>query len=191
MAAPQKNWNASNFRIEIDGIPAGHFKSVDGLAMETEVVEARRPGHTKWSSITLKKGYISLEDLGGQKVLPAGQKVLPGSSMLKANPAKQKVNPAMQKVNPATSFAMQTGKQLVLHGFVVDGRNKEMLRHWVDPGAPRKATPRGQIVALDQAGQAVSRYNFYEAWPCKWYVPELDSDSGATVEIVVGQLIKA
>jgi hypothetical protein len=73
----------------------------------------------------------------------------------------------------------------------VDGRNKEMLKHWVDPGAPRKATPRGQIVALDQSGQPVSRYNFYEAWPCKWYVPELDSDNGAIVEIVIGQLIKA
>jgi hypothetical protein len=117
-----------------------------------------------------------MEDLD-HKVLPAGHKVLPGSGMLKAN--------------TGASFAMQSGKQLVLHGFFVDGPNKDLLRHWVDPSAPRKGTPRGQIVALDQSGQEVSRYNFYEAWPCKWYVPELDSDSSATVEIVVGKLIKA
>ena len=189
MADSQKNWHASNFRIEIDGIPAGGFKSVDGLATETEVVEAR-PGRTKWGNITLKKGYIEMEDLD-HKILPAGHKVLPGSSMLKANPGMLKASPSMLKANPATAFTMQTGKQLVLHGFVVDGRNKELLRHWVDPGAPRKATPRGQIVALDLSGREVGRYNFYEAWPCKWYVPELDSDSGATVEIVVGKLIKA
>jgi phage tail-like protein len=38
----------------------------------------------------------------------------------------------------------------------------------------------GSIIILDQDGQTeVARYNFYEAWPCKWYVPDMDSDSSA------------
>ena len=38
----------------------------------------------------------------------------------------------------------------------------------------------GSIIILDQDGQTeVSRYNFYEGWPCKWYVPDMNSDSSA------------
>ena len=38
----------------------------------------------------------------------------------------------------------------------------------------------GSIVILDQDGQTeVARYNFYEGWPCKWYVPDMNSDSSA------------
>lgn len=34
----------------------------------------------------------------------------------------------------------------------------------------------GSVIILDQDGQTeVARYNFYEGWPCKWYVPEMDS----------------
>ena len=42
----------------------------------------------------------------------------------------------------------------------------------------------GTITVLDQDGSTiVAQYNFYEAWPCKWYVPELDSDqSGMAIE---------
>jgi len=42
----------------------------------------------------------------------------------------------------------------------------------------------GSIVILDQDMQSeVARYNFYEAWPCKWYVPDMDSDSsGMAIE---------
>jgi phage tail-like protein len=38
----------------------------------------------------------------------------------------------------------------------------------------------GSIIVLDQDGHTeVGRYNFYEAWPCKWYVPDMNSDSSA------------
>ena len=38
----------------------------------------------------------------------------------------------------------------------------------------------GSIIVLDQdLTTEVARYNFYEAWPCKWYVPEMDSDNSA------------
>ncbi len=36
----------------------------------------------------------------------------------------------------------------------------------------------GSIIILDQDGETeVARYNFYEAWPCKWYAPDVDATS--------------
>lgn len=42
----------------------------------------------------------------------------------------------------------------------------------------------GTITILDQDMAAiVAQYNFYEAWPAKWHVPEVDSDqSGMAIE---------
>ena len=38
----------------------------------------------------------------------------------------------------------------------------------------------GSIVILDNDGEKdVARYNFFEAWPCKWYVPDMDADKSA------------
>jgi phage tail-like protein len=38
----------------------------------------------------------------------------------------------------------------------------------------------GSIIILDQDGETeIGRYNFYEGWPCKWYVPDMDADSSA------------
>jgi phage tail-like protein len=38
----------------------------------------------------------------------------------------------------------------------------------------------GSVIILDPDGQTeVARYNFYEGWPCKWYVPDMNSDSSA------------
>ena len=42
----------------------------------------------------------------------------------------------------------------------------------------------GSIIILDNDGETeVARYNFYEGWPCKWFVPDMDSDqSGMAIE---------
>lgn len=42
----------------------------------------------------------------------------------------------------------------------------------------------GTITVLDNDGeQIVAQFNFYEAWPAKWTVPEVDSDqSGMAIE---------
>jgi phage tail-like protein len=42
----------------------------------------------------------------------------------------------------------------------------------------------GTITLLDQDGdRQVAQFNFYEGWPCKWHVPEIDSDqSGMAIE---------
>lgn len=35
----------------------------------------------------------------------------------------------------------------------------------------------GSIIYLDREGNEVLRYNFFEAWPCRWKAPELNSHS--------------
>ena len=42
----------------------------------------------------------------------------------------------------------------------------------------------GSVIILDNDNETeVARYNFYEGWPCKWNVPDLDSDqSGMAIE---------
>ena len=54
----------------------------------------------------------------------------------------------------------------------------------------------GSIIVLDQDGETeVARYNFYEAWPCKWYVPDMDSDKSAMaiekIELAVEKIERA
>jgi phage tail-like protein len=61
-----------NFKVEIEGVTQGAFKNVEGLDSETEVVEyqdgddiiaRKRPGRTKYSNVTLKRGYINTDEL--------------------------------------------------------------------------------------------------------------------------------
>ena len=54
----------------------------------------------------------------------------------------------------------------------------------------------GSVIILDQDGTTeVARYNFYEAWPCKWNVPDLDSDSSSMaiekIELAVEKVERA
>jgi phage tail-like protein len=58
--------NKYSFRLEIEGVDAGHFTSVDGLSIEQEVIEyqngddpllRKRPGRVKYGNVTLTKPY--------------------------------------------------------------------------------------------------------------------------------------
>ncbi len=54
----------------------------------------------------------------------------------------------------------------------------------------------GSIIILDNDGSTeVARYNFYEGWPAKWYVPDMDADKSAMaiekVEIAVEKIERA
>ena len=54
----------------------------------------------------------------------------------------------------------------------------------------------GSVIILDQDLETeVARYNFFEGWPCKWNVPELDSDSSAMavekIELAVEKVERA
>jgi phage tail-like protein len=61
-----------NFKVEIEGVTTGAFRNVEGLDSETEVVEyqdgddlilRKRPGRTKYSNVTLKRGYVNTDEL--------------------------------------------------------------------------------------------------------------------------------
>jgi phage tail-like protein len=54
----------------------------------------------------------------------------------------------------------------------------------------------GSVIILDNDGQTeIARYNFFEGWPCKWYVPDMDADKSAMaiekVEIAVEKIERA
>lgn len=57
-----------NFNVEIEGVEAGQFTSVDGLTMEVEVIEyttgdetlvRKRPGLVTYRNVILKRGYTA------------------------------------------------------------------------------------------------------------------------------------
>jgi len=61
-----------NFKVEVEGVTTGAFRNVEGLDSETEIVEyqdgddlilRKRPGRTKYTNITLKRGYINNTEL--------------------------------------------------------------------------------------------------------------------------------
>lgn len=61
-----------NFKVEIEGVTTGAFRNVEGLDSETEIVEyqdgddlilRKRPGRTKYTNVTLKRGYINNTEL--------------------------------------------------------------------------------------------------------------------------------
>ena len=63
-SAPVSNYT---FRVEINGIDAGCFESVDGLSIEQDVIEyqdddtpliRKRPGRVRYGDIILRKGYL-------------------------------------------------------------------------------------------------------------------------------------
>lgn len=68
---PERNFSIPvsdyTFRVEINGIDAGYFESVDGLSVEQDVIEyqdgdtpliRKRPGQVRYGDIILRKGYL-------------------------------------------------------------------------------------------------------------------------------------
>ncbi len=60
--------NPQHFRVEIEGVQAGTFTSVENLTAEVEVIEfkdgddhvlRKRPGRTHYGDVTLKKGVLN------------------------------------------------------------------------------------------------------------------------------------
>src|SRR3989338_3992229 len=111
----------ANFKVEIDGLPMSGVLSIDGIKVETEVIEYRdgedmtirkRPGGMKYGDITLKRGFTDNNDLWRWY-----QEVIKGQTIRKSI----------------------------------------------------------SIIMNDYNGAVIGRYNFFEAWPCRWEGPELDS----------------
>ncbi|MCB9728367.1 MAG: phage tail protein [Deltaproteobacteria bacterium] len=89
-----------NFMVEIEGVSTAAFKNVEGLDSETEIVEyqdgddiilRKRPGRTKYSNITLKRGYINTTELWDwrKKVIEGKIERKSGSIILLADDASE------------------------------------------------------------------------------------------------------
>ncbi len=128
---PHDHIGQFNFKVEIEGVTVGAFRNVEGLDSETEVVEyqdgddiilRKRPGRTKYSNLTFKRGYVNTDEL------------------------------------------WQWRKK------VIEGK------------VERKS---GSVILCADDGSEVMRYNFFEAWPCKWKGFSLDGKGNdVTVEEV-------
>lgn len=54
----------------------------------------------------------------------------------------------------------------------------------------RRSVQRGRHLDPLSSGLMPGHRGFYEGWPCKWYVPELDSDQSATAtNLVISPLV--
>lgn len=75
--------------------------------------------------------------------------------------------------------------------------NDASLLDWYRRRALAGDTARksGSIIYLDREGNEVLRYNFFEAWPCRWKAPELNSASDThiveEIEFVVERVERA
>jgi phage tail-like protein len=128
---PHDHIGQFNFKVEVEGVTVGAFRNVEGLDSETEVVEyqdgddiilRKRPGRTKYSNLTFKRGYVNTDEL------------------------------------------WQWRKK------VIEGK------------VERKS---GSVILCADDGTEVMRYNFFEAWPCKWKGFSLDGKGNdVTVEEV-------
>ncbi len=128
---PHDHIGQFNFKVEIEGVTVGAFRNVEGLDSETEVVEyqdgddiilRKRPGRTKYSNLTFKRGYVNTDEL------------------------------------------WQWRKK------VIEGK------------VERKS---GSVILCADDGSEIMRYNFFEAWPCKWKGFSLDGKGNdVTVEEV-------
>ena len=120
-----------NFKVEINGVTQGAFMDVEGLESMTDVVEfndgdsdfvRKRPGLTKCSNITLKRGFVNTDELW-------------------------------------------TWRNAVIEG-QVERKN-------------------GSIIICDDSGGEIVRYNFFEAWPCRWKLSALQAnESKALFEVI-------
>ena len=78
-------------------------------------------------------------------------------------------------------------------GYTATGDLWQWRKNIEDGKIDRRA---GSIIILDQDGTTeVARYNFFEAWPAKWYVPDMDADKSAMaiekVELAVEKVERA
>jgi len=56
----------------------------------------------------------------------------------------------------------------------------EWFKQVTDGRVERKS---GSVIVLDDTGQEIFRYNFFEAWPCRWKSLELTTDTpGSLIE---------
>jgi phage tail-like protein len=74
-------------------------------------------------------------------------------------------------------------------GFTNDDELFDWLQAFLDGTANRRS---GSIIICDNAGNPITRYNFYEAWPCRWKMSPFSAQHRGTlieeIELVVEKI---
>lgn len=75
------------------------------------------------------------------------------------------------------------------------GADASLLEWYKKVLAGQTERKSGSIIYLDREGNEVLRYNFFEAWPCRWKAPELNANSDThiieEIEFVVEKVERA
>lgn len=75
------------------------------------------------------------------------------------------------------------------------GADASLLEWYKKVLAGQTERKSGSIIYLDREGNEVLRYNFFEAWPCRWKAPELNASSDThiieEIEFVVEKVERA
>lgn len=210
-----------NWQLEIEGVTAGYFDSVEGLSessgkvsrLETKSSDSSSKGGAqlkpgivvkvpaaplKWQPRDLKRPVTSdpggavqsfpTMDPGPSKTIIGGFKSVSGMDSSAGVTQGAFKNVEGLDAETELNARPRTAARLTIRGLVPDSENGHLLQGWLDPRGRRSAT-RGQIVMVDGNGNPLQRWNFFEAWPCKWY--PADRRGGACVELTVGRLAKA
>ena len=105
-----------------------------------------------------------------------------GASALRAGATPSAVLEVANSLSSKVPVVLMTYSNLVLErGYTATDDLFKWRKNIEDGVIDRRA---GTITMLDQDLETiVAEFNFYEAWPCKWIVPEIDSDqSGMAIE---------
>lgn len=74
-------------------------------------------------------------------------------------------------------------------GYTANPELFDWYRQTADGVIERKS---GSVILLDDSAQEIQRFNFFEAWPCRWRGCEFDGDDGDAlfeeIEIVVEKI---
>ena len=81
-----------------------------------------------------------------------------------------------------THKRVKYGNIVLKRGVMTEDELREWYKKELAGTTDRKS---GSVIYLDRAGQEVLRYNFFEAWPCKWSLPTLDNEGNtAAIEVI-------
>lgn len=100
------------------------------------------------------------------------------------------VIPVREGGTNATTFqlpgATKWSNIVLKQGFTRDSGLLTWRQQWIQAakeGTPMQRIPTGKIVQLDTSKAAQCSWTFYNGWPCKWEIGELDaSKSEITIE---------
>lgn len=121
-------------------------------------------------------------------------RVIPGITAVSGiessvEPVDEQTTSGLKKRPGKTKFANITLKRSAVGA---DAALLEWYRKVLNGSTERKS---GSIIYLDREGKELMRYNFFEAWPCRWKAPELNANSDANlieeIEFVVEKVERA